>query len=818
MNMICRNCRSFIRERHLAFTGFLTIALCFSVAMADPGGVADTDAGTYTLDKDSAYTVTSEDVSAAAGLAIVKKGSGTVTAGAALASFAGEIRIEEGIWLVTDSGGLGTADGGTVVSNGAALHVSCATKDGITFAKNETLTIVGSGPDGKGAYFNTTSQQHYKLFDNRGDLILSGDAKVGGVGNFGVGRGNLRMNGHTMTIAMNSNGVAFDMGCRAIYTPGHFVVSTGRIFFDGSAYDTVWNGGSANTVTVASSAQVGFRAVKTAIPYSLIMANNTTFYPSNDAYENNWGGPVRLNGTVKVSYGASANHAMVISGPVSGPGGFQVLNGETLRLTGTTNSFAGGVSITDGSRLILSHAGALPPDGGGITCTSGTIITRNDAMTLPDITACSACVLSNSAPGTVVTIGNITKNSGSETTLALIGGIHVTNRLDVQVGQLKLGRMGGASTTEAGLYSVVSNFADQAAMDAWVGWGLSNRNATDTRLNELAAKFFGEGQQPVHANRPELAYMAWSEATTGRYPLGIYKGYFRNISPTNVVASFVTSIADIAVVWLDGKVISKACQSTQVTGGSESTHFLVHTAVTLAPGMHEFMFLVGHRNSSSMGPKVKTGDQALVGATWSKSNFGLAWRLGTEEPNSAYLLGVALNSADYMAVDNTGDFTLLVKDVGYLEGEQADERMARWFSPFAASASFAVGTSLDLGGTPTSLPFVLGNLTGTPTVSGGALELVGTWSPTAAGLAAQPLTLSDATLSFGDDAKVSIPVPSPVTAVRVANAPAGSAIVGVPSVTAEMKDAFRKCGLVDAGESVVALDVLPVIGLRMIIR
>ena len=94
MNMICRSCRSFIRERHLACTGVLMLSLCLSVAVADPGGVADPAAGTYTLDKDSAYTVTSEDVSAAEGLAIVKKGCGTVTAGAELATFDGEIRIE----------------------------------------------------------------------------------------------------------------------------------------------------------------------------------------------------------------------------------------------------------------------------------------------------------------------------------------------------------------------------------------------------------------------------------------------------------------------------------------------------------------------------------------------------------------------------------------------------------------------------------------------------------------------------------------------------------------------------------------------------
>ena len=63
--------------------GFAVLLFSFALSFAtfaDPGGVADQDAGTYTLDKDSAYTVTSEDVSAAEGLAIVKKGSGTVTA------------------------------------------------------------------------------------------------------------------------------------------------------------------------------------------------------------------------------------------------------------------------------------------------------------------------------------------------------------------------------------------------------------------------------------------------------------------------------------------------------------------------------------------------------------------------------------------------------------------------------------------------------------------------------------------------------------------------------------------------------------------
>ena len=815
MNMICRSCRSFIRERHLAFTGFLTIALCFSVAMADPGGVADTDAGTYTLDKDSAYTVTSEDVSAAAGLAIVKKGSGTVTAGAELATFAGEIRIEAGIWLVTDSGGLGTAAGGTVVSNGAALHVSGGAKDGIKFAAGETLTIVGSGPDGKGAYYNSSgSVQQYALFDNRGYLVLSGDATVGGAYNFGVGRGYLRMNGHTMTVAMGANSMPFDMACRAIYDPGHFVVSSGRLFFDGASHDTVWNGSSANTVTVASNAQIGFRAVKSAIPYSAIMANNSIFYPSNDGGNNDWGGPVRLNGTVKVSYGTKENHAMVISGPISGPGGLQVLTGDTLRLTCTTNSFEGGVSIDGGATLILSHAGALPSNGGAISCASGKIITRNEGMTLPDITSCSDCLISNTAPGTVVAIGNITKNSGADTTLALAGGIHVTNRLDVQAGRVSFGRMGGA--TEAGVYAATTNFADQSALDGWVGWALNNSNGTTSRLNALADKMLAE-LEVLPAARPSLPYTAntsWPSA----YPLELCKGYFRNNAPTNAVVTFVTSIADAAALWIDGVIVSKLFQSISYPRASESTYFIRRTPVTLSPGLHEFMLLVGHRNSSSYGPKTKYLDFDIVGANWRTANFGLAWRYGTEEPNSNYALGVELQASNYSAIDNSGDSVLLVRDVGYLDGEQTDRWKVRWFSPVAETAAFAVGTTLDLGGTPTTLPFIIGNLTGTPTVSGGALRIDGTWEPTVAGLAAQPLALDGATLAFAPDAVLSHPVANPAVPVKLAYAPVGSSIEGAPSVTAAMRSAYRRSAVAEAGEGTLELDLLPIPGLKFIIR
>ena len=139
-------------------------------------------------------------------------------------------------------------------------------------------------------------------------------------------------------------------------------------------------------------------------------------------------------------------------------------------------------------------------------------------------------------------------------------------------------------------------------------------------------------------------------------------------------------------------------------------------------------------------------------------------------------------------------------------------------NPVAETAAFAVGTTLDLGGTPTALPFIIGNLTGTPTVSGGALRIDGTWEPTVAGLAAQPLALDGATLAFASDAVLSHPVANPAVPVRLAYAPVGSSIEGAPSVTAAMRSAYRRCAVAEAGEGALELDLLPIPGLKFIIR
>ena len=102
-------------------------------------------------------------------------------------------------------------------------------------------------------------------------------------------------------------------------------------------------------------------------------------------------------------------------------------------------------------------------------------------------------------------------------------------------------------------------------------------------------------------------------------------------------------------------------------------------------------------------------------------------------------------------------------------------------------------------------------------MANGLLSISGLWTPTVAGLAAQPLTLAGAALSFGEGATVSHPVP-PVAAVRVAHAPAGSTIANAPSLAEGMANLYKGCAVRDEGDGATALELLPFIGLRIGIR
>ncbi|HRR32861.1 MAG TPA: hypothetical protein P5026_02065 [Kiritimatiellia bacterium] len=577
------------REKRVGKAWGLVLAL-FPIALpvlAEPGGVIDTEAGTYTIETEGAYTIVEDDVTAAEGLAFVKRGSGTVTAGAVMGTFAGEIRIEEGIWLAVDPGALGTADGGTVVSNGAALHVSSGTRDVIRFAKGEVLTLIGSGPDGAGAYYNAGTQQQYYPIEKGSRIELAGDTTVGTKSaNFGVGGGTVALNDHTLTVLMSSNDRPFDFRCEAIVTPGHFNVQKGRLFLAGA---TEWSGDSTYTITVAAGSQLGMRKTTKPIPYTLVLNPGSIVYPSNGADVdtagiNEWAGPVTLNGTVVIAY-SDADNTVSMTGPVSGVGGFKVDRGETLRLACPSNLFTGGVILENDAKLVLDADGALPASGGALTGTSGTVVTRC-SLSLPDVVAEGPLMISNAVAGSQVVVGTITQSDSPDATVSLIGGISITNHLDVQGGIVRYGRMG--DITVAGLYRAYTNFVDQTELTNFHGRAFGG--TSDDQFNTLFTKMF-DTCPVTEVDAPDLAYQAWTSAV--QYQMAAYKGYFRNNAPTNVVVTFAVNMADVYALWIDGEIIAKLSSSMSYSGGSESTYFLQRGIRVLKPGVHEFRFLTG---------------------------------------------------------------------------------------------------------------------------------------------------------------------------------------------------------------------------------
>ena len=721
------------------------------VAYAETGGTVDGEAGAYaiTVAKDAEYTVTADDVAAAAGLALAKRGEGTLIADAVMAGFAGEIRIEEGFYRAIDPGALGTADGGTVVSNNAALHVSYGTKDKLIF-KNEAITLAGAGPDGKGALFhqyydipNKKYLQQNCLLKSGGSIILSADATVGGVYNLGFGGGTLYLEGHTLSVRMTTNSQPLDLSFGSIVTAGDIDVVKGRLFLDDAT--TSFAGSSANTVRVASGNQLAFRGTTVPIPYSLILDGDVTLYPSQGSGltdgQNEWAGPVTLNGKAKVDYDSKPT-GVHISGPVSGTGSFAVANTNSLRLSNSGNTFSGGVDISNTSfdangtlcGLYVDADGAVPVDGTEITNHLGSIIFRGGNMTLPPVHVSSGAVLSNACPGTVVRIPSLSKWGAK--TLEVSGGIALTNRL---YGGKGLVRLSGyePGTCVAGLKRAHQNFDTAKELTDYCKNQVGVTLSKSLKPSE-ARKIFTYLRKNVTATTEdcaESAYRAWTTAET--YSLESYWGYFRNNEPTNVTVTFATSIADTAALWVDSQnIILNVGSKKTIVDGISKTYFVTLGEVTLAPGAHTFDLLFGHYDSTTKGPR--PADYSKSGLKWGDL-LGLAFRYGALD------LSAPTNSADYAAVKNDAGFGTLLTTENLPIASDLTEHPELYRPSFASLAFGKAENScaLDLGQTAGYPAYETGDLSGVCILSNGTLNVNGDWTiAKPASLSAGPLTVA----------------------------------------------------------------------------
>ena len=806
--------------------GVLAFAASVAIpALAEQIGVQDDDAKTYTITVAEGVTValSAEDAAALqaltntsyAGYTFVKDGPGTLSVDDQLAEFNRDIVITNGTYEATTSDSLGKGGEGanTFVREGASLRLAhfSNTAGKLVFKYNETISIAGAGYGGAGAIYNALTADQTALLRNNGHLVLDGDATIRGYCmGFGANADNnayIHMNGYTLTVDMKAKSEPFNFTFTEVKTAGDIHVVRGRFFFSG---DTVFTGGSENTVTVDGGNDLAFRNTTTPIPWSLVLAGGANLYPSSpwrDAeYDYNvWSGPVTLNGNVLLNYSQGPT-SVAFAGPVGGPGGFTVNRTNTLHLASSANTFRGGVSVaghTTGCKLVLKNENSLPPDGGPLSVRHGTVVLDSGVRALPEVKIATQAlaVLSNTVPGSVVQVPNLSMDGTG--TFSMYGGIAVTNTFSVNTGKVELAGFAVDPACVAGLYRAYTNFAAKTDVAPYVSANTGVTLASGNKFSDLRKVYnhiINTYESTVVTEISDAA-SSWSPANR----LGAYSGYFHNNEATNVTYTFAMSIADIAALWIDGNGVLKNVGSKKVkVDGSSKTYFVTLGTVTLAPGPHKFDVLMGHFTTSSSGPR--SVSYPSVGLNWESSN-GFMLKYGAIDPNAS------TNSADYTALQNgTEAFgTVLTTTPGPLASRYAAN--PELFRPTFANLAGAGRGTLDLGGETHEVE----TLGGTLEITNGALSVSGDWGAALSSIALAPLTVAaNATLTFGANVRF---VPDEAlqhgghTARVVARTSDGGAISGMPRCDLKGWSLLRTD---DGGET--RIEARYAIGTQMILR
>ena len=339
------------------------------LAEAAQNGAVDAATGAYviTVAAGTDVTLSAEDAAAlGTDVDLVKRGAGRLVIATNLKAqgWAGELRVEEGYLRAREVGALGTAEKGTVVSDGATFEVdgSAVGVDTSGFVSGEPFTITGrgmkEGDEEMGVIRNVANSQYHGISSvtMRGDCLYTG---VEANGRLDVRSDTLDMNGHTLTVRGY-----FALTTAALAHPGHIAVESGVLCLEGGL---TFNGGAENRLTVASGARVILQGAKGNLPWTLVLRDGAKVerltYGSDEAGRNVWAGPVELvSGQATLVSSETKLPPLTFTGNITGAGGLNVTStgNGVVRLMGTANTFTGGLTVSGNGDVWLESPGALP--------------------------------------------------------------------------------------------------------------------------------------------------------------------------------------------------------------------------------------------------------------------------------------------------------------------------------------------------------------------------------------------------------------------------------------------------------------------------
>jgi fibronectin-binding autotransporter adhesin len=324
------------------------------------------------------------------------------------------VDVQAGMLVAGDGAALGSTAAGTTVEAGATLDVSGQNLGG------EAITISGSGTSGQGALVNNGVAQAQVMRQ----LILAGDATVGGLGTFGInnsgGGASVSTGGQPFSLTKTGvNQLTLQNLASVDASLANINIQKGILEFSGL---TPGMGDPNYTNSVAAGAELSFsqstvawnkQFVFNGDGSSLTVNVGTSASPELD-------GPVTLHGGCVFNVGGIS---LTITNTISGDGGIIKNAGSPMILTGPT-VYTGDTTVNTGElRLIgsadLSGSTNIIINAGASLSVTGTV---SSTLTLAS---------SHTLSGHGVLNGSLIANAGSTVVPAATPGTSPTGILTV---------------------------------------------------------------------------------------------------------------------------------------------------------------------------------------------------------------------------------------------------------------------------------------------------------------------------------------------------------------------------------------------------
>ncbi len=527
--------------------------------------------GTFTVDADSTFTVTSElDETTATsdwdGSKLTKQGDGTLILSNTGNDY-GDTEIVGGILAAKDAASLGTGD--VTIAENATLALSQGTLDNNVTGEGQ---IVKSGSDelivtGDNNYSGGTTISGGTLTDDHADSLGSGDIANSGV--LQVGEGELKN-------TLSGSGSLVKTGTGELTLSGDNDYSGGTTITGGTLTadhaDSLGSGDIANSGVL----QVGEGELENTLSGSgsLVKTGSGDLTLSGD---NGYSGGTTITGGTLIAdnadslgTGAVANSGVLqvgegeLENTLSGSGSLVKTGTGELTLSGD-NSYSGTTTITDGT-LIAANVNAL---GGGNIDNSGTLmLDANGAFELANVTTHTGATTALAA-GSTLDAGQLTQENGSTLSIdlgaatddAVITADSVT--LGGTLNVTGIGSVTDSWTPEAYTYTLIDS--DSAITSDFDDLTIAGMNREDVDFLTIDGKI----DEADNTNYDLTASLSWyadrDNATTdahGTFTLSDPDGSF------NVAATLtdVDDTLDPGSRW-DGKSLTKEGAGTLILSG-----------------------------------------------------------------------------------------------------------------------------------------------------------------------------------------------------------------------------------------------------------